>query len=56
MNSLALPYPKSQSFTLFIHSFNKYVLSAYYVPGPDYTVISKAAMVPALMNFTVYMR
>lgn len=56
MNSLPLPHPKSQSFTLFIHSFNKYVLSAYYMPGPDYRVISKAAMVPALVNCTVYVR
>lgn len=26
------------------------------MPGPDYRVISKAAMVPALVNCTVYVR
>ena len=28
---------------------------AYYVPGPNYIVVSKAAMVPAHMSFIVYM-
>ena len=30
---------------------------AYYVPGPNYiVVVNKAAMVPAHMSLTVYMR
>lgn len=54
MGGLGLLYPKTSLLLhSFIHSFSKFVLKAYYGPGPYYIVVTKEAMAPTLVSLTM---